>query len=137
MRTVQVFSPFQFNSETELEEVLTFYTQKNKSSAVFLGTLGRSVREERCEGNVSGNGKSSKSESLLCFECHHITVTLGLVYVFLCYHSRAVNGSCLGSEQLPPSESFTKKTESWCEGRVGYKRLSLTGGKQMCVMGEE
>lgn len=82
MITIHVYNPFQFNSENELEEVLTFYTQKNKSSTIFLGTQGRSVKEERCEGNVSGNGESSKSESLLCFECQHITVSLGWVYVF-------------------------------------------------------
>uniref|UniRef100_H3DJ54 Tubulin--tyrosine ligase-like protein 5 n=1 Tax=Tetraodon nigroviridis TaxID=99883 RepID=H3DJ54_TETNG len=38
-------------SEAELEEVLTFYTQKNKSSTVFLGA----------QGNVSGNSESSKN----------------------------------------------------------------------------
>lgn len=72
--------PFQFNSETELEEVLTFYTQKNKSSTIFLGTKVRSVKE-LCEVNVSGNCESSKSESLLCFIFHQIPVTLALVYV--------------------------------------------------------
>lgn len=43
-------------------------------------------------------------------------------------------GAVLGGfdQPPPPSESFIKK-ESWCEGRVGFKRLSLTGGKQMCV----
>lgn len=56
--------------------MLTFYTQKNKSSTIFLGTQGRSVKEELCEGNVSGNGESSKSESL------HITVALGW---FMCF----------------------------------------------------
>lgn len=30
-----------------------------------------------------------------------------------------------------------RKAESWCEGRFGFKRLSLAGGKQMCVRGEE
>lgn len=124
------------NSESELEEVLTFYTQKNKSSTIFLGSQGRSVKEELCEGN----GESSKSESVLCFQCHRITVTLGSVCVcVLCYHSRTVNGSCLGgltNPPPPPSESFRKKA-SWCEGRVSFKRLSLTGGKQTCVCGEE
>lgn len=82
MITIHIFNPFQFNSESELEEVLTFYTQKNKSSTIFLGTQGRSVKQELCEANVSGNGQSSQSESLLCIECHHVSVTLGLVYVF-------------------------------------------------------
>lgn len=55
----------------------------------------------------------------------------------LCYHSRAVNGSCLGVWPTPSFRRFQKKSEFWCEGRVGFKQLSLTGGKQMCVRGEE
>lgn len=82
MISIHVFIPFLFNSENELEEVLTFYTQKNKSSTNFLGTQGRSVKEELCEGNVSGNGECSKGESLLCFQCHRITAAPGLVCVF-------------------------------------------------------
>uniref|UniRef100_H2VCG1 Tubulin--tyrosine ligase-like protein 5 n=1 Tax=Takifugu rubripes TaxID=31033 RepID=H2VCG1_TAKRU len=40
--------PFQFNSESELEEVLTFYTQKNKSSTIFLGTKVRTALPLYC-----------------------------------------------------------------------------------------
>lgn len=60
-----IFSPLfflHFNSETDLEEVLTFYTQKNKSSSVFLGTK-RSVKKGFREGNASSNCENSKSES--------------------------------------------------------------------------
>lgn len=56
-----------FNSENDLEEVLTFYTQKNKSSTVFLGTKVRSVKKDLHEVNASGNCENSKSEFLLCF----------------------------------------------------------------------
>lgn len=63
--------------------MLTFYTQKNKSSTIFLGTKVRSERQkELCEVNLSGNSETSKSESLRCFVFHHIPVTRGLLYVF-------------------------------------------------------
>ncbi len=59
------------NSENDLEEVLTFYTQKNKSATVFLGTKVRSVKKDIHEVNASGdsgNCENSKSEFLLwCF----------------------------------------------------------------------
>ncbi|XP_056915415.1 tubulin polyglutamylase TTLL5 isoform X1 [Takifugu flavidus] len=48
-------------SESELEEVLTFYTQKNKSSTIFLGTKVRSAKKELCEVNLSGNSETSKN----------------------------------------------------------------------------
>ncbi|XP_075874335.1 tubulin polyglutamylase TTLL5 isoform X2 [Nelusetta ayraudi] len=47
-------------SENDLEEVLTFYTQKNKSSSVFLGTK-RSVKKGFREGNASSNCENSKT----------------------------------------------------------------------------
>ncbi len=57
-----------FYSENDLEEVLTFYTQKNKSATVFLGTKVRSVKKDVHEGNGSGNCENSKSEFLFwCF----------------------------------------------------------------------
>lgn len=62
--------------------MLTFYTQKNKSSTIFLGTKLRSAKKELCEVNLSGNSETSKSESLRCFVFHQIPVTLGLLYVF-------------------------------------------------------
>uniref|UniRef100_A0A3Q2ZHX2 Tubulin--tyrosine ligase-like protein 5 n=1 Tax=Kryptolebias marmoratus TaxID=37003 RepID=A0A3Q2ZHX2_KRYMA len=43
-------------SENDLEEVLTFYTQKSKSATVFLGTKVRSVKKD-----TQDSGKSSKS----------------------------------------------------------------------------
>ncbi|XP_028293839.1 tubulin polyglutamylase TTLL5 isoform X6 [Gouania willdenowi] len=42
-------------SENDLEEVLTFYTQKNKSSNVFLGTKAKSVKKHDHGGNVSAD----------------------------------------------------------------------------------
>ncbi|XP_068194118.1 tubulin polyglutamylase TTLL5 [Antennarius striatus] len=52
-------------SENDLEEVLTFYTQKNKSATVFLGTKHRSVNKGRHEANVSGDsGNYETSKSL-------------------------------------------------------------------------
>uniref|UniRef100_A0A3Q4ACC7 Tubulin tyrosine ligase-like family, member 5 n=1 Tax=Mola mola TaxID=94237 RepID=A0A3Q4ACC7_MOLML len=54
-------------SENDLEEVLTFYTQKNKSSTVFLGTRVQSIKKDLHELNASGNCENSKSEFLSCF----------------------------------------------------------------------
>ncbi|XP_008281028.1 tubulin polyglutamylase TTLL5 isoform X1 [Stegastes partitus] len=52
-------------SENDLEEVLTFYTQKNKSATVFLGTEVRSVKKDVHEVNVSGDpGNCENSRSL-------------------------------------------------------------------------
>ncbi|XP_056282088.1 tubulin polyglutamylase TTLL5 isoform X3 [Pseudoliparis swirei] len=51
-------------SENDLEEVLTFYTQKNKSAAVFLGTKLRSVKRDGRELNALrdyGNCENSKT----------------------------------------------------------------------------
>ncbi|XP_028250486.1 tubulin polyglutamylase TTLL5 isoform X2 [Parambassis ranga] len=49
-------------SENDLEEVLTFYTQKNKSASVFLGTKVRSVNKDVNEVNQdSVNCENSKS----------------------------------------------------------------------------
>ncbi|KAK0130890.1 Tubulin polyglutamylase TTLL5 [Merluccius polli] len=65
-------------SENELEEVLTFYTHKNKSASVFLGTNVRSVRKDIPERSSSGEqvkfkrpktlplANFSTSESSLC-----------------------------------------------------------------------
>lgn len=63
-------SPVFINSESELEEVLTFYTQKNKSANLFIGTKVRSVKKDVCEVNASGdsgNFENSKSEFLPFF----------------------------------------------------------------------
>ncbi|KAM9341326.1 tubulin polyglutamylase TTLL5 [Symphorus nematophorus] len=46
-------------SENDLEEVLTFYTQKNKSATVFLGTKVRSVKKDVLEVNASGDSGNS------------------------------------------------------------------------------
>ncbi|KAM9707374.1 tubulin polyglutamylase TTLL5 isoform 2-T2 [Menidia menidia] len=51
-------------SENELEEVLTYYTQKNKSATVFLGSKVRGVRRDARDINFpedSGSGDHSKS----------------------------------------------------------------------------
>ncbi|XP_072222230.1 tubulin polyglutamylase TTLL5 isoform X2 [Leuresthes tenuis] len=50
-------------SENDLEEVLTFYTQKNKSATVFLGTKVRGVKKDIHDMNFpedSGNRENSK-----------------------------------------------------------------------------
>ncbi|KAF6716633.1 Tubulin polyglutamylase TTLL5 [Oryzias melastigma] len=61
-------------SESSLEEVLTFYTQKNKSASVFLGTKDKSVKKDTLGINFPGDSSnslppakedSSTSESLL------------------------------------------------------------------------
>ncbi|KAK5916693.1 hypothetical protein CgunFtcFv8_011650 [Champsocephalus gunnari] len=52
-------------SENDLEEVLTFYTQKNKSANVFLGTKVRSVKKDIHEVNASGDsGHCENSKTL-------------------------------------------------------------------------
>ncbi|KAM3594469.1 uncharacterized protein V6R79_008429 [Siganus canaliculatus] len=52
-------------SENDLEEVLTFYTQKNKSATVFLGTKVRSVKKDPLEINASGDlGNYENSKTL-------------------------------------------------------------------------
>nr|XP_043902929.1 tubulin polyglutamylase TTLL5 [Solea senegalensis] len=54
-------------SENDLEEILTFYTQKNKSATVFLGTKVKSVKKDDREINVrgdSGNCENSKTLSV-------------------------------------------------------------------------
>lgn len=64
---------FYFNSEDDLEEVLTFYTQKTKSPTVFLGAKVRTVEEGIHEVNASGGCEDSKSE---CFFPTNLTVGL-------------------------------------------------------------
>ncbi|KAK5857321.1 hypothetical protein PBY51_010575 [Eleginops maclovinus] len=52
-------------SENDLEEVLTFYTQKNKSANVFLGTKVRSAKKDVHEVNASGDsGHCENSKTL-------------------------------------------------------------------------
>lgn len=88
---------FFINSENDLEEVLTFYTQKNKSATVFLGTKVRGVKKDVHEINGSGdsgNCKSSRSEFLPCvFFSHILYCRSGLCLIF--YHSSTVNRNCL------------------------------------------
>ncbi|XP_035467217.2 tubulin polyglutamylase TTLL5 isoform X2 [Scophthalmus maximus] len=52
-------------SENDLEEVLTFYTQKNKSANVFLGTKVRSVKKDVHEINASGDSGSCENSKTL------------------------------------------------------------------------
>ena len=47
-------------SENELEAVLTFYTHKNKSASVFLGTKVCSVRRDIPERSSSGEQVKSR-----------------------------------------------------------------------------
>uniref|UniRef100_A0A8D2ZUD3 Tubulin--tyrosine ligase-like protein 5 n=1 Tax=Scophthalmus maximus TaxID=52904 RepID=A0A8D2ZUD3_SCOMX len=61
------------NCENDLEEVLTFYTQKNKSANVFLGTKVRSVKKDVHEINASGDsGSCENSKSEFLPYCTHI-----------------------------------------------------------------
>uniref|UniRef100_A0A672G0F8 Uncharacterized protein n=1 Tax=Salarias fasciatus TaxID=181472 RepID=A0A672G0F8_SALFA len=48
-------------SENDLEEVLTFYTQKNKSATVFLGTKVQSIKKQVHEVNLSGDSDSCEN----------------------------------------------------------------------------
>lgn len=43
-------------SEAELEEVLTFYTQKNKSASVFLGTHSKSSKSSSSYSDSGAKG---------------------------------------------------------------------------------
>ncbi|XP_042356250.1 tubulin polyglutamylase TTLL5 isoform X2 [Plectropomus leopardus] len=52
-------------SENDLEEVLTFYTQKNKSATVFLGTKVRSVKKDVHEVNASGDSSNCENSKTL------------------------------------------------------------------------
>lgn len=79
-----IFHLFFINSENDLEEVLTFYTQKNKSATVFLGTKVRSVKKDVHEINASGdsgNYESSRSEFLPWVFFFPFSCTVSLVYV--------------------------------------------------------
>uniref|UniRef100_A0A3B3CME0 Uncharacterized protein n=1 Tax=Oryzias melastigma TaxID=30732 RepID=A0A3B3CME0_ORYME len=63
-------------SESSLEEVLTFYTQKNKSASVFLGTKDKSVKKDTLGINFPGD--SSNCETFGCF------IFVCLFLLFLC-----------------------------------------------------
>ncbi|XP_049453186.1 tubulin polyglutamylase TTLL5 isoform X2 [Epinephelus fuscoguttatus] len=52
-------------SENDLEEVLTFYTQKNKSATVFLGTKVSSVKKDVHEVNASGDSGNCENSKTL------------------------------------------------------------------------
>ncbi|XP_066523251.1 tubulin polyglutamylase TTLL5 isoform X2 [Hoplias malabaricus] len=54
-------------SESDLEEILTFYTHKNKSASVFLGTKCQSSRTESTKQYRKGSGEPTK---------HHIRKSL-------------------------------------------------------------
>uniref|UniRef100_A0A3P8RMW4 Tubulin tyrosine ligase-like family, member 5 n=1 Tax=Amphiprion percula TaxID=161767 RepID=A0A3P8RMW4_AMPPE len=58
-------------SENDLEEILTFYTQKNKSATVFLGTKVRSVKKDVHEVNHS-------KQKLFRFHCSPAPASLPL-----------------------------------------------------------
>lgn len=47
---------FSHFSEAELEEVLTFYTQKNKSASVFLGTHSKSSKNSHSYSDSGAKG---------------------------------------------------------------------------------
>ncbi|XP_032356197.1 tubulin polyglutamylase TTLL5 isoform X1 [Etheostoma spectabile] len=52
-------------SENDLEEVLTFYTQKNKSATIFLGTKVRRVKKDVHEVNASGDSGNCENSKTL------------------------------------------------------------------------
>uniref|UniRef100_A0A4W4H1P7 Uncharacterized protein n=1 Tax=Electrophorus electricus TaxID=8005 RepID=A0A4W4H1P7_ELEEL len=60
-------------SENDLEDVLTFYTHKNKSSSVFLGTKCQSSKANGNQEDSNGTGELAKHNSKkICFYCEHI-----------------------------------------------------------------
>uniref|UniRef100_A0A3Q3L5U4 Tubulin--tyrosine ligase-like protein 5 n=1 Tax=Mastacembelus armatus TaxID=205130 RepID=A0A3Q3L5U4_9TELE len=66
-------------SENDLEEVLTFYTQKTQSATIFLGTKVRSVKKDIHEMNTSGDSPDVQasqhcSSFPLTLDCTHIHV---------------------------------------------------------------
>uniref|UniRef100_A0A3P8R409 Tubulin--tyrosine ligase-like protein 5 n=1 Tax=Astatotilapia calliptera TaxID=8154 RepID=A0A3P8R409_ASTCA len=82
-------------SENDLEEVLTFYTQKNKSATVFLGTKVRGIKKDVREANASrdsGNCDNSKCEFLVSFPMYAFCFfycTSGSCFNFLSFkHSK-------------------------------------------------
>lgn len=70
---------FTVYSENDLEEVLTFYTQKSKSATVFLGAKVRSVKND-----VQDLGKGSKCK--LCYSPPKY-----LVVLYFCHLLHTIN----------------------------------------------
>lgn len=63
-----------FNSENDLEEVLTFYTHKNKSASVFLGTKVRSEIDASGEPVKCGNPRCELHPYLFHFFLPSFTI---------------------------------------------------------------
>uniref|UniRef100_A0AAR2JFZ7 Tubulin--tyrosine ligase-like protein 5 n=1 Tax=Pygocentrus nattereri TaxID=42514 RepID=A0AAR2JFZ7_PYGNA len=69
-------------SESDLEEVLTFYTHKNKSASVFLGTKSQSSETDSNKECQKGSGEPAKhqtrkSESLVLLDSKYSTLNNG------------------------------------------------------------
>uniref|UniRef100_A0A8C5G5E7 Tubulin--tyrosine ligase-like protein 5 n=1 Tax=Gouania willdenowi TaxID=441366 RepID=A0A8C5G5E7_GOUWI len=92
-------------SENDLEEVLTFYTQKNKSSNVFLGTKAKSVKKHDHGGNVSAD--LDKCENFKC-KC-----------VFFSCRSGA-----LASVLLPTAHVAAKEDSSASESSLSTRKVT-------------
>uniref|UniRef100_A0A8C4VL42 Tubulin--tyrosine ligase-like protein 5 n=1 Tax=Gopherus evgoodei TaxID=1825980 RepID=A0A8C4VL42_9SAUR len=97
-------------SESDLEEVLTFYTHKNKSASVFLGTNPRTMKpsssinqsESRAQGDSSGEELRDKSKEAKLLRCNHPRA------------SSSVPGATLQrsiSSQLSSHATASKKTQ--------------------------
>lgn len=69
------------SSESDLEEVLTFYTQKNKSASVFLGTKCHSSRVKR-------TGDESERHFLMFYTAHAIPPATREVWHNTCFVNR-------------------------------------------------
>uniref|UniRef100_A0A3Q1BZK2 Tubulin--tyrosine ligase-like protein 5 n=1 Tax=Amphiprion ocellaris TaxID=80972 RepID=A0A3Q1BZK2_AMPOC len=61
-------------SENDLEEILTFYTQKNKSATVFLGTKVRSVKKDVHEVNPDVQSSQHCSSFPVTLDCTRISL---------------------------------------------------------------
>lgn len=102
------------NSENDLEEVLTFYTQKNKSATVFLGTKVRGIKKDVREASASrdsGNCDNSKCEFLVSFP----------MYAFCFFY--CTSGSCFNFLSFKHSKQELFRfvnLEQWKEKRLSH-----------------
>uniref|UniRef100_A0A8C4VQC7 Tubulin--tyrosine ligase-like protein 5 n=1 Tax=Gopherus evgoodei TaxID=1825980 RepID=A0A8C4VQC7_9SAUR len=93
-------------SESDLEEVLTFYTHKNKSASVFLGTNPRTMKPSssinQSESRAQGGPLSSTEDEAKLLRCNHPRA------------SSSVPGATLQrsiSSQLSSHATASKKTQ--------------------------
>uniref|UniRef100_A0A8C8DS72 Tubulin--tyrosine ligase-like protein 5 n=1 Tax=Oryzias sinensis TaxID=183150 RepID=A0A8C8DS72_9TELE len=95
-------------SESSLEEVLTFYTQKNKAASVFLGTKDKSVKKDTHGINFPGD--SSNCENFGCKLQFYLYVShLAFKHFFLIVSSLAKSQLCQ-SEAFPAPPEYPSPT---------------------------